>query len=235
MLDIGVVVLVALFAISGYKKGLIISFVNVVGTIVACAAASFLSSVLSTAIYTNLIEQHIVNSVEQAAQEIPVNADAIEKAGEILTNLPNSIYNMLSFLGVHTENLAAEIDTTNLGIPQLVESMVSPHAVRLISTILTVILFIILSIALKYAAHLLTKALEAVKLGNINKLLGSVFGIVESAFIIMVITLLVYFVMMFLSPETCSYVNDRIGETVIYKVIYQYSMPDAIMKMILPK
>ena len=235
LLDVGIVALVVMFAISGYKKGLLISLVNVAGTIIACALAPLVSSVFSTMIYDSFIKNEITESVSKAAEGIPANIGDIERVTEILSKLPNSINNMLSFVGVQADGLAAEAISTRLDVPELIEGIVRPNAMRLISTVLTVILFIIISVGLKFAAGLATKALEAVKLGTINKMLGGVFGIAESAFIIMMVTLLVYFVMMFMSPEGCAYVNDRINETVLYKIIYQYSMPDAIIALFLPK
>ena len=235
LLDVGIVALVIMFAIGGYKKGLLISLVNVAGTIIACALAPLVSSVFSTMIYDCFIKEEITESVSKATEGIPANMGDIERATEILSKLPNSINNMLSFVGVQADGLAAEAISTRLDVPELIEGIVRPNAMRLISTVLTVILFIIISVGLKFAAHAATKALEAVKLGTVNKILGGVFGIAESAFIIMMVTLLVYFVMMFMSPEGCAYVNDRINETVIYKVIYQYSMPDAIIALFLPK
>ena len=235
LLDVGIVALVIMFAIGGYKKGLLISLVNVAGTIIACALAPLVSSVFSTMIYDSFIKEEITESVSKATEGIPANMGDIERATEILSKLPNSINNMLSFVGVQADGLAAEAISTRLDVPELIEGIVRPNAMRLISTVLTVILFIIISVGLKFAAGLATKALEAVKLGTINKMLGGVFGIAESAFIIMMVTLLVYFVMMFMSPEGCAYVNDRINETVLYKIIYQYSMPDAIIALFLPK
>ena len=235
LLDVGIVALVVMFAISGYKKGLLISLVNVAGTIIACALAPLVSSVFSTMIYDSFIKEEITESVSKATEGIPANMGDIERVTEIISKLPNSINNMLSFVGVQADGLAAEAISTRLDVPELIEGIVRPNAMRLISTVLTVILFIIISVGLKFAAHAATKALEAVKLGTVNKILGGVFGIAESAFIIMMVTLLVYFVMMFMSPEGCAYVNDRINETVIYKVIYQYSMPDAIIALFLPK
>ena len=235
LLDVGIVALVIMFAIGGYKKGLLISLVNVAGTIIACALAPLVSSVFSTMIYDSFIKEEITESVSKATEGIPANMGDIERATEILSKLPNSINNMLSFVGVQADGLAAEAISTRLDVPELIEGIVRPNAMRLISTVLTVILFIIISVGLKFAAHAATKALEAVKLGTVNKILGGVFGIAESAFIIMMVTLLVYFVMMFMSPEGCAYVNDRINETVLYKIIYQYSMPDAIIALFLPK
>ena len=235
LLDVGIVALVVMFAISGYKKGLLISLVNVAGTIIACALAPLVSSVFSTMIYDSFIKNEITESVSKAAEGIPANIGDIERLTEIISKLPNSINNMLSFVGVQADGLAADVASTKLEIPEIIEGIVRPNAMRLISTVLTVILFIIISVGLKFAAGLATKALEAVKLGTINKMLGGVFGIAESAFIIMMVTLLVYFVMMFMSPEGCAYVNDRINETVLYKIIYQYSMPDAIIALFLPK
>ena len=235
LFDIGIIALVVMFAIGGYKKGLLVSLVNVAGTVIACAVSPIISSAFSSVIYENFIEKEITDAVSKAAEGIPANMDNIEKAGEIISNLPNSINNMLSFLGLHTESLANEMSSTKLEITELIEGLVRPNAIRLISTVLTIVLFILISAGLKYVAHLATKVLEAVKLGTVNKVLGGIFGVAESAFIIMMLTLLVYFVTMFMSPDACQYVNDRINETVIYKVIYQYSMPDAIIALFLPK
>lgn len=235
LFDIGIVVLVVLFAIAGYRKGLLISLVNVAGTIIACAVSPLISSVFSTMVYDSFIKNEINESVNTAVEGIPANLGDTERAGEIIEKLPNSINNMLGFLGIHTQGLADEISSAKLEIPQLIEGLVRPNAIRLISTVLTIIFFIIISVGLKYAAHLATKVLEAVKLGTVNKLLGGAFGIAESAFIIMMVTLIIYFVTVFMSPEACQYINDRINETVIYKLIYQYSMPDAIIALFLPK
>ena len=237
LFDIGVIAIVVLFAISGYRKGLLVSVVNVVGTVVAAAVSPVLASVFSSMVYTNFIRGAIIDSVAKAAEDIPINTTALQKATELLANVPNSIFNMLSLEnGMETQKMSEAISaSTNLDLPNLVESMVSTKALGLISTILTVIFFIILSAALKYAAYLMTKTLEAVKLGGVNKAFGGIFGIVEAAFIIMVITCLIYFVTMFMSPESFDYINDRINETILYKFIYQYSMPDAIIGYFLPK
>ena len=237
LFDIGVIAIVVLFAISGYRKGLLVSVVNVVGTVVAAAVSPVLASVFSSMVYTNFIRGAIIDSVAKAAEDIPINTTALQKATELLANVPNSIFNMLSLEnGMETQKMSEAISaSTNLDLPNLVESMVSTKALGLISTILTVIFFIILSAALKYAAYLMTKTLEAVKLGGVNKAFGGIFGIVEAAFIIMVITCLIYFVTMFMSPESFDYINDRINETILYKFIYHYSMPDAIIGYFLPK
>ncbi len=237
LFDIGVIAIVVLFAISGYRKGLLASVVNVVGTVAAAAVSPVLASVFSSMVYTNFIKGAIIDSVAKATENIPVNATALQKATELLDSIPNSVFNMLSLEnGMEVQEMSEAISTTsNLDLPNLVEGMVSAKALGLISTILTVIFFIIISIALKYAAHLLTKTLEVVKLGGVNKALGGVFGIAESVVMIMVITCLIYFVTMFMSPESFDYINDRINETLLYKFIYHYSMPDAIIGYFLPK
>ena len=236
--DLGVIAIVVLFAMSGYKKGLLVSVVNVVGTVVAAAVAPILGSVFSTIVYTNFIKGAIINSVANATKDIPINATSLQKANELLDSIPNSVFNMLSLgegdRGVR-EMSEAISSASNLDLPNLVEGMVSAKALGLISTILTVIFFIIISVALKFAAHILTKTVEVVKLGGVNKFFGGMFGVAESVLVIMVITCLVYFVTMFMSPESCANVNDRINETLLYKYIYQYSMPDAIIGYFMPK
>ena len=236
LLDIGVVALVVLFAIGGYKKGLLISVVNVVGTVVACAVSPFLASMFSPLVYDNFIKSVIIDSLNKATYGIQAkDLENIEKIGEVLEKLPNSITNMLSITGLHNDNIVSELTTTNLSFVELIEGSIRPYADRLISTVLTIILFILISVGLKCAAHIATKVAEAVKLGTVNKIFGGVFGVAESAFIIMMITLLIYFVSMFVSPESHEYINKSISDTVIYKFIYQYSMPDKILSMLMMK
>ena len=79
LLDVGIVALVVMFAISGYKKGLLISLVNVAGTIIACALAPLVSSVFSTMIYDSFIKNEITESVSKAAEGIPANIGDIER------------------------------------------------------------------------------------------------------------------------------------------------------------
>ncbi len=235
LLDIGVIALVVLFAIGGYKKGLLISVVNVFGTILACAISPVLGSMFSPLIYDSFIKSTIMNSVNKAMENLPADISNVEKAAAIIEKLPNSVANMLSIPGIHTDKLALDMSTTTLSVSELVEGSIRPYAQRLVSTVLTVILFILISMGLKFAAHFATKVVEAVKLGNVNKTFGGVFGIAESAFIIMMVTLLIYFSSMFLSPESYEYVNQSISETVIYKFIYEYSMPDKILSMLMLK
>ena len=235
LFDIGIVALVVLFAIAGFKKGLLVSVVNVFGTIVACGVAPVLGSMFSPLIYDSFIKSTIMNSVNRAMENMPADISDIEKAAAILEKLPNSVVNMLSIPGIHTEKLASDMSTTTFSVPELIEGAIRPYAQRLVSTVLTVILFILISVGLKFAARFATKVVEAVKLGNVNKTFGGLFGIAESAFIIMMITLLIYFSSMFLSPESYEYINKSISETVIYKFIYQYSMPDKILSMLMLK
>lgn len=240
LFDIGLIVLVGMFAYTGYRKGLIISLVNVAGTLIACAVSPLLSSTLSMYIYNSFIESEITESVGKAIEGMPLNYTAMEKANEVFENVSNSLHNMLSLVGVTPENLATEISATEVSavemdIPQLIEGMVRPIAVRLVSTILTIVIFIILTIVLKYAAHIATKTLEVVKLGVVNRLLGGIFGIGESIFIIMMLSLIIYFVTMFMSPEACSYMNEKINGTIIYRLVYEYSIPDAIIALFLPQ
>ena len=136
--DLGVIAIVVLFAMSGYKKGLLVSVVNVVGTVVAAAVAPVLGSVFSTIVYTNFIKGAIINSVANATKDIPINATSLQKANELLDSIPNSVFNMLSLgegdRGVR-EMSEAISSASNLDLPNLVEGMVSAKALGLISTL----------------------------------------------------------------------------------------------------
>lgn len=231
ILDIVVVLIVLSLAFTSFRRGLINSLVDFVGTIVAVVASSFVASSVSIWIYNQFIMSKITDSVNQALLSLPESATATQQAENIISSLPSYASNALTMLGIDSDNLFSSINTDILSIPQAVESLVRPTAVKIITTILTVILFILFMVLIGFVSKLVTKAVNIVGLSPVNKIGGAIFGAVKGLLIIMILSFLLYFVMMFLPSETSIELNEAIENSYLYYGIYNISLPEKIISL----
>ena len=231
MLDIGVVALLVLFIYSGVKRGIIYMAINAGGSLLASVIAPFIASMLSLTVYNSFVKENIINGVNDATKDI-TTTDTLQKAQEIIDALSNFSLNAFSFLGIDSQSLAKELSVTRLDPGTIVESMIRVMAVKMISTVLTFVFFLILMFIVSFLAAKFTKAVDRTMLSGVNRACGAIVGVVEALLIIMILSLILYFVMMFLPPDSCKSLNDAINNSWLYKFIYNISLPDKIISMI---
>ncbi|MGN0470726.1 MAG: CvpA family protein [Acutalibacteraceae bacterium] len=229
VLDLTVVVIIAIMIIAGYKRGLVNSVIDFAGVIVAAVAASFIASLAAVSIYDNFIMNKVIESAESAFAAIPSQATAAQQAEKIFSSLPDYAVNALSLSGIDVNALSSKIASSNGAVPQLIESLVRPTAVRLVSTIVTIILFVIFTVLIAFLAKFLTKAVNAVGLSVINRIGGAAFGAVKAVILIMVLTLILYFIMMLLPSDTVNEMNDAIEHSYLYSGIYKLNFLNKII------
>ena len=99
----------------------------------------------------------------------------------------------------------------------------------------TSLLFVIFTVIIRIIANTLTKSIDATKLSIVNKVGGALVGVAEAIVLIMIFSLILYFVMMFLSSDSFNAVQNTIDNSLLYKVIYRLSLPDAIISFMVPK
>lgn len=228
LLDLGVLLLFGLFIFSGVKRGIVYMGINIAGTIGAALVSSFLASLCALPLYDALIKNNLLNSLTDATQGLDKSEPA-KAAQTILETLNNFTLNTFSFTGIDTATLTNTIKKTNLSLPEMLEGMLRPMAVKMVSIVLTIIFFLILMMIVAFLARKFTRSINKTILGVPNRVLGGIVGAVEALVIIMLLTMIIHFVMMFLSPEDCANLNSDINQTWLYQYIYRISIPDAII------
>ncbi len=227
-LDLGIAALIILFGYSGFKRGLIYMLLNAAGTIVALIASSFLSSMLSLLVYNLAFKENIIQGLTQATANI-TSSDPAVMAEETLAVISNFTLNVFSFTGIDQAALADTLKNSVIGIPGTIEEMIRPFAVKMISSVLTIILFLVLMIVVGFVVKKISALINKTIIGIPDKIFGALVGIVEGIFISMLMTLILYFVMMFISPEHCKALSESIDNTVFYRLIRMISLPEMIV------
>lgn len=229
ILDLAIVALIVTMAVSDYKKGLISSLVSFAGMIVSSIAASFTASMISFSIYNQFIMNRIINTAEKAFSAIPSSYTVEQQAERLMSSLPNYASNALYASGINTDILSSKINSTDLAVPELIETLVRPTAIKLMSAIFTVILFVVFSTVIFFLAKIITKTVNAVGLGTANKVCGAVCGIVKAIILVTMLSLILYFIIMFLPDEVSKSINDSIEQSFLYNGIYHISLPNTII------
>lgn len=226
LLDLLVVIIIVFLVVGGYKRGLIQSVVRLFGALAASIASSVLASFLSIPVYTSFIKQGIINAVSSS---LPPQTENGEYASELIKGLPEYAKNGLDMMGISPERLAKEIKETNLSVPDLIESLIRPTAIKLVTVVLTFVLFIILLSIILIMAKSVVSVVDTAGLSVLNKISGALLGLVLASVLIMLMTLIMYFLIVMLPADMSTDLRQAIDGTYLYRIIDSVNIPQKIM------
>ena len=226
-LDCLVVVLVCFFVLDGYKKGLVRSFVEILGAILSFVLALILSPYIVQFIYDIFLKTSLTNTVSSIlAQNTGIEPD--QKAFEILKAVPAFISNSINSYGVTVESLTSAISAKDPA--NTIVDLLSPVVLNIIRVFILYPLFIIFFFISKLAAKKLSNIVHIPILGKLNSILGAVIGLFKGILILLIISGVIKFVLngYYNAPDFLS--NETISQTVIFRNIYNFNF-DIIKKM----
>ncbi len=225
MLDIIVLVIIGLLVVGGYTRGLIQAVVGLVGSFVAMLLASAGASVFAPGIYENFIQSEVVRVLEEMLPSFDPKAGIESITGA----LPDYAKNALDMAGITPDMLSSQLSKTNLSVPVMIEGMIRSVLIRLVTVILSFVLFLIIITIIS----LLTKSISVVAkktgLALTDRVLGALLGLAETAVLIMIMTLIIYFLLVLLPQEDAQGLQQMIDSSLIYKQIYMFNLPEMIM------
>lgn len=229
VLDITVIIIIVVFVISGYKRGIINSVVHFVGAAVASVLSSIIGSFISVGFYNNYIKDKIIGLINDNMPKITMSTTPDEISATLMKDLPDFAKNALDMVGISQTKLTQEIKNTSLKVPEMVETLIRPIAMKLLTIVLTLAVFTIIVAIISIATQSLTSALDVVGLSTLNKILGAVLGVLAAAVIIMIVSLVMYILIVFLPADSSQCLTDGINSSYIYKGIYNINVPEAII------
>ena len=227
-LDIGIAALIVLFAFSGFRRGIVYTVLNVVSTVASMLGASLLSGLIAMPIYNGFVKDGILKALGQVVSGIPLQ-DPANAAQQIIEKLSNFDLNVFSLLGIDKTALADTIRKTSFDLPAAIEEILRPYATKMVSCVLTFVIFLILMVIASFLTKKLSKAVKKTMLKTHDRILGALIGVVEAVLIAMLLALIIYFVMMFISPESCRSFRESVNNTIFYRLITKISLPDMIL------
>ncbi len=229
VLDLTVIAIVAVFVISGFKRGLINSVVHFVGAGVASVISTLVASFLSGNLYYSFIKSKIIEEAEKNMPQITLNTKPDDISDALMKDLPDFAKNALDMVGVDKNKLSNEIKNAAIDTPELVEGLIRPIILKLLTIILALALFTILVAVISLTTRSLTSAIDVMGLSFVNKFFGAVLGILAAAVIIMILSLVIYILIVFLPTDSSDILRESIDSTFLLKFIYNINIPEMII------
>lgn len=220
------VVVFVLFVFTDYKKGFLSAVGETVAVFLAAIFASLLSTPLAGLIYNYTIAPNVIHEVQRL---VPGDVITNEQVDILFDQFPQFIQNALYSMGISKETMTYTINQTGESVPYTVEMLVRPYFLNFITVLLSVILFFVLMSCLFFVVRLLTKSIDFMGLGIVNRLAGAAVGIVKSAFLFMIVALVLYLCMSLLPTDTAAAIQKQIECTTIFKFFFNFNIPSAII------
>ncbi len=180
IIDAVILLIIVLCIIRSARKGFVRSLVEAIGLIVALLLATSCANYVAQTIYDNTVRPAVSSTIEKSF------TDAGSKAFE---QLPSSFKQALDAADINVEIN----ETVGDAALRITDTVVKPIACNLINSVATILIFIILSIAVRYIASFINARFTGFIFGTANKLLGGSLGVVKGVAISVVLCYVVSF------------------------------------------
>ncbi len=191
--DLILIGIIALFTFIGYKQGLVKSAIKIL---------SFLIAIVIAFVLYRPVSNFIINNTT------------------IDDNIKNTIIEKIKPEGIDAHQELTEEDKSKLNIAGIasntIDEIASTFTINLIEIATLLLIFIIVKIGLKFVTVLSDFITKLPILKQINKLGGTIYGIIEGIIIVYTLLAVVYLI----TPLLNTPILDSINESIITKEIY---------------
>ena len=214
-LDVLVIIIVAVFAFFGYKKGLIKTVVSIAGTFVASILTMLLSNPIAESIYYGGFDDVIIEKVNDASALFK-RSNTGSLMDKLLDTMPKFVVDSMPGFDVTRDKLAAAA----IEGPKRVEELLRPIVISFISLIVSIVLFLLISIIIRIIVRVISSKIDNSHIDTINRVIGAVIGIIEGFVLILVIAFIIRIAVPHLKhvPDIIS--DQSISQSTIFKGIY---------------
>lgn len=233
VLDLLVIVVVGFLVFGGYKRGIIKTVTELISAALSAAVASVGASLISVNLYETFVKDMILQTIKDALPKITPMTETAEISESILKNCPSYVANAFEMTGVDINSLTDSISSMDADIASMVEGLIRPVVLKVFTVVITLVLFAVIAAIAAIVTKSVTSAVDTAGLSGVNRFFGAIIGFLEAAVIIMIFSLILYFLMVLLPTETAQGLRDAIDSTFIYRIIYYIDFPDMIISKLI--
>ena len=216
LVDAVIVIIISMFIVSGFKSGMIKSFLFFLNSVLSWIFSVYVSKFISYFIYNKFIRPSIIKEVDMLIRNKNL------KEHIIFNKLPKIIVNSMPNYGITLDKIAHIINNVSKEIlPNEISKIFMPMITEFLTFFITGILFIILILLGKFFIHLILKLFKLKVVSYSDKIIGGVFGALKGYTIILIFVCILKILMPFsILQENNKFIFKTISSTVILKTIY---------------
>jgi uncharacterized membrane protein required for colicin V production len=227
--DVTMLAIILLCVFLGFHRGFIKSFVEFIGYFVAMFAAILLSNAISVFIYNTILRDMLIKKISTAISTSAA-LPAEQKVQTILQALPGFVTNSMGSHGVTSASLGKAVSNSAASAAPQVADMISPVIIGLTKIIVTVLLFVLLLLAVRFLAKALNTVFKLPVLHQLNSLLGGVFGLLKGIIIVLLLCAVVQVTIPMMKEKDSRFVQQTVNSSYIFKTVYQNNPTYSLLK-----
>lgn len=220
ILDAIIILIIILFVILSAKKGFVRTLIEVIGFIAAIAIALSISTPIANFCYDGAVQPIVAKTVESTITEGSSNVN--EAVDAVWNKLP-SFLTESNFFKLSKDNITSSInEETASDTAQLIDtinSFVKPAVTKLLAVIISVILVVVLLFVVKLLAKAVNKLFSFSIIGDINKTLGGILGLVKGAAVSVIFCMIISLILSFTKNGFLIFTYDAINSSYLFKFI----------------
>ena len=177
--DILAVALFGLLVYKAWKDGFFKTLLHLGSWILALILSVLLSTPLATWIFDTFIRNGLTARIAEEFTKADTVTGFVANWEETLSAFPETVKN---FLGLESGSMLGGLDLSLTGeavAAEMVDSIIAPMTVLLISLVCVTVLFVVLTFGLSILANLLGKICKLPVLRQVDRSLGLILGIVK--------------------------------------------------------
>ena len=223
IVDIVIVALFVFIIAMAYKKGFLSTVIDTFALAISAVVSYMYFEPVAEGAYNlfvrNLVETRFTRVLDDISSALSVS----EKVTAMIEGLPPSAVKLADAMGVNFNGLALSMQSGgNLSDDALIDLAVDkighPIMINVTEVITFVLMFVIITVALKFIAGIFKKANDIPLLGKLNAGLGGVIGVVKAVAIVFVACTAFYFIA---GMSGAKPVIDAVNSSIIYGFIIE--------------
>lgn len=222
IIDILIIALFAVLVGLAYKKGFISTVIDTFSVVISAIISHKIFEGVAEKVYDILVRDLVETRFERVLDDISSTLSVSDKITAMIDGLPQGAVKLAQIMGVNFSSLKSSIVATNLSNDELIDLAVDKigHTIMInITEVITfIVLFIVITIGLKFVASMLKKANDIPLLGKFNALLGGVVGLAKALAIVYIVCTAFYFIA---GMSGAAPVVDAVNSSIIYGFIIE--------------
>ncbi len=216
LLDVSLILIYMIFAFTGFKSGIIKSFLTFINSIFSSFAALYFSKVFSNLTYNYYFKPLLSNYLINNLPECNFNTR------DLLEKVPERVIKILLSSGITFSNITHIIGKVDKEfLHERIIEIFKPIFMEFTRSLLSSILFILFISLGHLIIRLILKFLKLGAIKNISKVIGSIFGILKGYIIISIFMCCLKAIIPYCGNKTYNlFTHDSISSTKIFKHMY---------------
>lgn len=223
IVDIVIIVLFVFVVAMAYRKGFLSTVIDTFALAISAVVSYMFFEPVAESAYNLLVRNLVETRFTRVLDDISSSLSMADKVNAMIEGLPPSAVKLAEVMGVNFNSLTLSMSSggtlsDEALINLAVDKIGHPIMINVTEVVTFIIMFVLITIALKFLAGIFKKANDIPLLGKLNAGLGGVIGVVKAAAIVFVACTAFYFIA---GMSGAAPVIEAINNSKIYTLIIE--------------